>query len=50
MIVELKRGVKPFRFSKFGYKWRLFDGADIPQKVYVLLKHKLKRSKEKDGK
>jgi len=50
MKIKLKQGVVPFHYSKFGKKWSLFDGADIPEKVWKNLRHKITRIKVgKDG-
>ena len=47
MKVKLKKGVKPFRYPKFGKVWRIKDGAKITEKVFDRLKHKVEKEKPK---
>jgi len=49
MKVELKKGIEPFVYPKFG-KVYYIPKDDIPTEVFELLKHKVKKAKaEKVG-
>ena len=47
MKVKLKKGIKPFKYPKFGKVWRIKDGVNIPDKVFDRLKSKVEKPKVK---
>jgi hypothetical protein len=48
--INLKKGIKPFRYPKLGKVWLIDNGVEIPEKLLKNLKKKVKKAEVENGK